>query len=117
MMVVTALYTIESGFYGVIFSDIFQSVCIWIGVILIVIIAVTRIAGVGDLGALASSVTGNPDWLSALPQWKTQMPKGYEQYSFLFMMTLFLFGEDRYPGTGSGGDPGSSAPATATAAG
>jgi Na+/proline symporter len=105
MMAVTALYTIESGFYGVIFSDIFQSVCIWIGVILIVIIAVTRMAGVGDLGALASSVTGNPDWLSALPQWKTQMPKGYEQYSFLFMMTLFYLGKTVIQGLGVGGDP------------
>ena len=105
MMAVTALYTIESGFYGVIFSDIFQSVCIWIGVILIIIIAVTRMAGVGDLGALASSVTGNPDWLSALPQWKTQMPKGYEQYSFLFMMTLFYLGKTVIQGLGVGGDP------------
>ncbi len=105
MMAVTALYTIESGFYGVIFSDIFQSVCIWVGVILIVIIAVTRIAGVGDLGALATSVTGNPDWLSALPQWKTQMPKGYEQYSFLFMMTLFYLGKTIIQGLGVGADP------------
>jgi Na+/proline symporter len=105
MMVVTGLYTIESGFYGVIFSDIFQSVCIWIGVSLIVVLAVTRIAGVGDLGALATSVTGNPDWLSALPQWKTQMPKGYEQYSFLFMMTLFYLGKTIIQGLGVGADP------------
>jgi Na+/proline symporter len=105
MMVVTALYTIESGFYGVIFSDIFQSVCIWIGVSLIVVLAVTRIAGVGDLGALATSVTGNPDWLSALPQWKTQMPAGYEQYSFLFMMMLFYLGKTIIQGLGVGGDP------------
>jgi Na+/proline symporter len=105
MMVVTALYTIESGFYGVIFSDIFQSVCIWIGVSLIVVLTLTRIAGVGDLGALATSVTGNPDWLSALPQWKTQMPKGYEQYSFLFMMTLFYLGKTIIQGLGVGADP------------
>jgi len=105
MMAVTALYTIESGFYGVIFSDIFQSVCIWIGVGLIVVLAVTRIAGVGDLGALATSVTGNPDWLSALPQWKTQMPRGYEQYSFLFMMTLFYLGKTIIQGLGVGADP------------
>lgn len=105
MMVVTALYTIESGFYGVIFSDIFQSVCIWIGVGLIVVLALTRIAGVGDLGALATSVTGNPDWLSPLPQWKTQMPAGYEQYSFLFMMTLFYLGKTIIQGLGVGADP------------
>ncbi len=105
MMVVTGLYTIEAGFYGVIFSDIFQSVCIWIGVGFIVVLAVTRIAGIGDLGALATSVTGNPDWLSALPQWKTQLPAGYEQYNFLFMMMLLYLGKTVIQGLGVGADP------------
>ena len=105
MMLVTALYTIESGFYGVIFSDIFQSVCIWIGVGLIVVVALGRLAGVPDLGALALSVTGNPDWLSPLPQARTQMPAGYEQYSFLLMMTLFYLGKTLLQGLGVGADP------------
>ena len=105
MMLVTALYTIESGFYGVIFSDIFQSVCIWIGVVAIVIVTVGRLAGVADLGALATSVTGNPDWLSPLPQVKTQMPAGYEQYSFLLMMTLLYLGKTLIQGLGVGADP------------
>ncbi len=105
MMVVTGLYTIEAGFYGVIFSDIFQSICIWIGVGFIVALAVTKVAGVGDLGALAASVTGNADWLSALPQWKTQMPPGYEQYSFLFLMMLLYLGKTVVQGLGVGADP------------
>ncbi|OGD16242.1 MAG: sodium:solute symporter [Candidatus Aminicenantes bacterium RBG_16_66_30] len=105
MMLVTALYTIESGFYGVIFSDIFQSVCIWIGVVAIVVVTVGRLAGVADLGALATSVTGNPDWLSPLPQVKTQMPAGYEQYSFLLMMTLLYLGKTLIQGLGVGADP------------
>jgi len=105
MMVVTGLYTIEAGFYGVVFTDIFQSICIWIGVGFIVALAVTRIAGVADLGSLATSVTGNPDWLSALPQWKTPMPAGYEQYSFLLMMTLFYLGKTIIQGLGTGADP------------
>ncbi len=105
MMIVTGLYTIEAGFYGVVFTDIFQSVCIWIGVGFIVALAVTRIAGVADLGALATSVTGNPDWLSTLPQWKTQLPAGYEQYSFLFMMMLFYLGKTIVQGLGTGADP------------
>jgi len=105
MLAVTALYTLESGFYGVIFSDIFQSVCIWIGVAFIVIVAVTKISGAGDLGALAASVTGNADWLSALPQWKTAMPAGYEGYNFLFMMMLFYLGKTIIQGLGVGADP------------
>ena len=105
MLAVTALYTLESGFYGVIFSDIFQSVCIWIGVAFIVIVAVMKISGAGDLGALAASVTGNSDWLSALPQWKTTFPPGYEGYNFLFMMMLFYLGKTIIQGLGVGADP------------
>ncbi len=105
MMLVTAVYTIESGFYGVIFSDIFQSVCIWIGVVLIVIVAVGRLSGVPDLGALALSVTGNPDWTSALPRARTPMPPGYGQYSFLLMMSLFYLGKTLVQGLGVGADP------------
>ena len=105
MLIVTGIYTIESGFYGVIFSDIFQSVCIWIGVGAIVVVAVNRLAGVPDLGALALSVTGNPDWLSALPQVRTPMPPGYEQYSFLLMMSLFYLGKTLIQGLGVGADP------------
>jgi len=91
------------GFYGVSSPDIF-SVCIWIGVILIVISRCPGSPGSGDLGALAASVTGNPDWLSALSSVENPDAERLRAYSFLFMMTLFYLG-DRYPGTGSGGDP------------
>jgi Na+/proline symporter len=105
MMIVTAIYTLESGFYGVIFTDIFQSVCIWTGVGLVVIFAVSRIAGIGDLGALAASVTGNPDWTSSVPNWRTPMPAGYQEYSWLGMMMLFYFGKTIIQGLGVGADP------------
>jgi SSS family solute:Na+ symporter len=105
MMVITGIYTIEAGFYGVVFTDIFQSVCIWIGVGLVVALAVTKLAGVPDLGALAVSVTGNPDWLSPLPTWKTSLPAGYEQYSFLTLMMLLYLGKTVIQGLGSGADP------------
>ena len=105
MMVVTALYTLESGFYGVIFTDIFQSLCIWVGVGLMVAIAVSRIGGVGDLGALAASITGNTQWLSSVPHVRTHMPAGYEEYSWLFMMMLFYLGKTIVQGLGAGADP------------
>jgi Na+/proline symporter len=105
MMIVTALYTLESGFYGVIFTDIFQSLCIWVGVGLVVAIAVARIGGAGDLGALAASVTGNTHWLSSVPQVRTHMPAGYGEYSWLFMMMLFYFGKTIVQGLGTGADP------------
>ncbi len=105
MMVMTAIYTIESGFYGVIVSDIFQSLCIWLGVGFVVAVAVAALSGVGDFGALAASVTGNPQWLSSVPQIHTPMPTGYEEYSWLFMMMLFYFGKSIIQGLGTGADP------------
>jgi len=64
-----------------------------------------KISGAGDLGALAAGVTGNSDWLSALPQWKTALPAGYEGYNFLFMMMLFYLGKTIIQGLGVGADP------------
>ncbi|HPI72641.1 MAG TPA: sodium:solute symporter [bacterium] len=105
MVVITAIYTIEAGFYGVVFSDIFQSLCIWLGVGLIVAVAVAKIGGIPDLSALAASVTGNPNWTGSLPDFNTPMPAGYEQYSWLFMLMLFYFGKTLIQGLGAGADP------------
>jgi hypothetical protein len=90
MMLVTALYTIESGFYGVIFSDIFQSVCIWIGVVAIVIVAVGRRA------SPTSARWPPPSPGTGLAQRPAAGPTDagrYEQYSFLLMMSLFYLGK------------------------
>ncbi len=105
MMVITAIYTIEAGFYGVVFTDVFQSLCIWLGVGFVVYVAVSKLAGIGDLSVLATSVTGNPDWTSSLPSFQTFMPAGYEQYSWVFMLMLFYFGKTMLQGLGSGADP------------
>ena len=105
MMVITAVYTIEAGFYGVIATDIFQTVCIWVGVALMVIVAIGQVSGIADIGALAASVTGNPQWTNSLPQTKTPMPAGYEGYSWLTMMMLFYFGKSVIQGLGTGTDP------------
>ncbi len=105
MMVITALYTIESGFYGVIFTDMFQSLCIWVGVGFVVAVTIAKINGYGDLGALATSVTGDPNWLSSLPTWHVDMPAGYEDYNWLFMLMIFYFVKTIVQGTGSGADP------------
>ena len=104
MMVVTVLYTMEAGFYGVIVTDIFQSVCIWIAVIFITILAVIKTAGI-DFSTLSLAVTGNNNWLSSAPQWKTEMPPGYEKYSFLTLVGGYFLLKTVFQGLGSGADP------------
>jgi len=104
MIAVTAVYTLESGFYGVVITEIFQAACIFFGVVFIVIIAVTKIGGT-DFAAVAFEVTGSADWTSSWPSLKTSMPKGYEGYNFLAFITGFYLLKTVIQGMGMGGDP------------
>ena len=105
MLSVAVVYTMLSGFYGVVFTDIFQSVIILIAVISISTLAVLKLAGHGDLAALAQTVTGNSDWVTSRLQWKTTMPKGYELYNSLGMFALFYVLRNIFHGMGYGDDP------------
>jgi SSS family solute:Na+ symporter len=104
MLIVTILYTMEAGFYGVIVTDIFQSICIWIAVAFVSILAVVKTMGV-DFATLSSTVTGNSNWLSTAPQWKTEMPPGYENYSLLTLAGGYFLIKMVFQGLGSGADP------------
>ena len=104
MIGITTIYTMISGFYGVVFTDLFQSAIIVIGVVIVTAMAAAKIAGVEDFGALAVQVTGNAQWMSTLPQWKTAMPAGYEQYEALVMFAFFYLMKNIFLGVTSGAD-------------
>ena len=99
MVALTLVYLIQSGFYGVVVTDVFQSVCILIGVIFIVIFAMIKVAG-ADLSAVATEVTGNASWTQTLPDWQTAMPKGYEHYNYLQLVVLFFLCKTIFQGLG-----------------
>lgn len=100
-----AVYTMVSGFYGVIFTDVFQSGIILVAVIYVSVKAFLAVSGAGEIGDLALEVTGNPDWLRSSPQWSTSMPKGYEGYQALVpLMILYLF-KNVLDGASKIGDP------------
>lgn len=99
MMVITTVYLIQSGFYGVVVTDVFQSVCILIGVVFIVVFAAMKVTGT-DLSAVAEQVTGNPIWTTTVPAWNTSMPKGYEQYSSLTLVSMFFLFKSIIIGSG-----------------
>src|SRR5690606_30057310 len=68
MVGLTTLYTLVSGFYGVVYNDLFQSAIILAGVAIISTLAGTAVwTYEGDFGALAASVTGNAQWMSSVP--------------------------------------------------
>lgn len=105
MIGVATVYTVMSGFYGVVFTDLFQSVCIMAAVIMVSVLAVLKVGGADELSALALQVTGNREWLSAMPRWETTMPAGYEAYRHLIMFAMFYLLRNVFGGLGSGGDP------------
>jgi len=102
---IASIYTMVSGFYGVVFTDMFQSVVILIAVVTISAMAMMKVADVGSLSEVAVAVTGNEQWMSSVPHWKTEMPDGYEQYSSLFMFAFFYLMRNVFYGFGEGADP------------
>jgi Na+/proline symporter len=105
MIGLATLYILTAGFYGVVYTDILQSVIILAAVILVCTIAFMKNPGYEQLASLAYDVTGQSGWMSSSCSWKTSMPKGYEQYSYLFVMAAFYLFRNVFYGMGAGGEP------------
>lgn len=105
LLVMATLYTMMSGFYGVIFTDLFQVCIILVAVIYISFKAFTGINGVDEISHIATAVTGNPDWTSGLPKWNAHMPEGYEVYKHLIVFASFYLVRTIVAGLGTGADP------------
>lgn len=105
---VATCYTMASGFYGVVYADLFQSVVILAGVICVTVLAVKASARYpGDIAALAEQVTRTPEWASSWPAWRPVLPPGerYTPYRYLAMAAFFFLLKNVLQGMGSGGDP------------
>lgn len=105
LVLVTTFYTVTSGFYGVVYSDILQAFLILVGAVLVIVIAVSKIESSTELSQLALEVTGSPDWMTSFPQIKTFMPAGYEMYECFLMFTVFLLLRNIIIGLGTGNTP------------
>ena len=107
MVAVTVLYTMLSGFYGVVYTDLFQCFIILAAVIVIAVMAameVGNLGGASGLAGLAQEVTHTSQWMGSVPQWHTPMPEGYKQYSALMMFAMFYLVTNIRNGLGSGAD-------------
>ncbi len=103
---VATVYTMVSGFYGVVFTDIFQSVIVMGAVIALGIMGTMKVASHPDFGALAETVTGQSNWLSSKMSFHANMPGGeYEAYESLFMFAIFYLIKSAFHGMGFPGDP------------
>jgi Na+/proline symporter len=108
MIGVATLYTMVSGFYGVVYTDLFQSVIILTAVIVVVVLATSAISGSDvSLAAAAREVTQSEVWVSGAPHWRTTMPPGrdYQHFQLLFLFALFYLVKNVIHGMGLGSDP------------
>jgi Na+/proline symporter len=105
LLVMATLYTMMSGFYGVIFTDLFQVAIILVAVVYISVKAFNGVGDVGEISQIAMKVTGSPDWINAAPQWIVHVPEGYEVYKHLFIFASFYLVRTIVAGLGTGADP------------
>ena len=106
MILIAAVYTIVSGFYGVVYTDLFQSLIIITAIIFISVLAITKINEFGNISELAQKVTGNSEWINSSLRWKVTMPNGYEAYDDLMLLAFFYFLRNMFMGIStSGADP------------
>ncbi len=102
---IATIYTVTSGFFGVIYTDIFQSMIIIVAVFYISILAFNQFENASAIADVAYKVTGNRDWLSSSVQWHTSMPAGYKVYEDLMMFVLFYLLRLVIGSLGYGADP------------
>lgn len=106
LIVIATIYTMISGFYGVVFTDMFQSVIILVAVIVVSVTAMCSVTGYeGNFVDLTAQVTGNLRWDSAVPHQSAEMFKGYEDYTPLLYFAFFYLFRNILGGLGEGGDP------------
>ncbi len=107
MIVVATAYTVVSGFYGVVYTDIIQCFFILIVVLVISVMAFFRIESLEEIRILAEQVTNNSQWITSYPQWKTEMSAGgeFKQYEYLVMFAFFYLLRNLLAGTGAGAAP------------
>lgn len=105
MIGVATIYTMASGFYGVVYTDVFQSGIILIAVLSISIMAALKVPDAESISNIAQEITSNKNWASSVPSMQTSMPKGYEAYESLFMFAVFYLFRNVFGGFGEGAEP------------
>jgi len=101
----STIYTVSSGFYGVVITDLIQGFIIILSCIVISFLAWQIVGSAEAFGSIARTVTGNADWMSSIPSWHTTMPAGYEAYESLLMFALFYLVRNILSGMGCGAEP------------
>ncbi len=105
LVIIATIYTMMSGFYGVVVTDLFQSVIILLAVGIVTVLALGQYESTEQLTEVAARVTGNQQWTNPLPSWHTEMPPGYDAYEGLIVLSIIYTLRNLFFGLGAGDDP------------
>lgn len=101
---ISALYTMLSGFYGVVINDLIQGAIIVVACVVVAVFAFNLVPDGGTLAAVAERVTANPAWMDSSPSLHAAMPPGYEMYQALLLFTGFYLLRSLIDGAATGDD-------------
>jgi Na+/proline symporter len=99
------VYSMFSGFYGVVIIHILQLGIVLAAMATIVVLSLQRTANLDYLANLATQVTGNADWIATAPTVEATMPAGYKPYQSLMLLAGLYLVRNVLFGMGAGDDP------------
>ncbi|MEM1223144.1 MAG: sodium:solute symporter [Verrucomicrobiota bacterium] len=110
LIFIAVIYTMMSGFYGVVISDVIQSVLIFVSALILGVMAFNMIDGTATIDALAQSVNGISGWSDSAPKMNVEFPataegSDYDKYRFLGLAMAFFLFQSTIFGLSSGADP------------
>jgi solute:Na+ symporter, SSS family len=92
MLVIAGSYTIMSGFYGVVFTDIFQAVFVFLAMGVIAYLAFTLIPDNQTFVETAMLVTGNAEWNAITIPAQVDLPSMYAAFqNFGLAIVSYVF--------------------------
>ena len=113
MIFLAMIYTVSSGLYGVVWTDVFQGFLIFLTVIIICFIAVTKfkLPEVFNIsiplmnGGFQELTTTKDAWTSIIPKWNLDLPENsaysiYNLFGIAILFYLIKTSIEGYAGTG-----------------
>ncbi len=112
MILLASVYTIASGLYGVVYTDVFQGFLVFGAILYTIYLVMTSYAlpaefvvsvPMGD-GVFQEVPTTREEWTSIIPAWTQEIPGTYSQYSLFGVGILFYLFRSCIDGmSGTGG--------------
>lgn len=110
MVFASMIYTVASGFYGVVWTDVFQGFIIFIGIVVVWYLAIVKVdlpssffvsvpSGDGDFIAFETTFE---NWTRIIPPFKMDLPGSYSIYNLFGLSIMFYLFKVMLEGSSGG---------------